>query len=316
VLRRARLCVWGEGERLNQPGARATRVLVLLRGSVRVVAPGGRPAAAGPGALLCAWPVLLAADQLSALVAATIVLAYAIPFEALQARLRVTACRFAGSPARARRDEIDIVALSGRRCKGKNALPSGRVGFGYNTRAAARRGAPRAQDLMARYASVGSGAWQACGASLALRHGGPELEHLSYNELQELFRRASRACQEHEKSASNVHRLSASQLRTPSLLCSRLRDWAGADDPAGMRRRRQARVGALSAGARLRVAGSAFLVFGRVAPQRPGAKPGPPISGPTILPALPAVYAVQTAIKARRAGCTWLPCRPRFCKSV
>jgi len=64
---------------------------------------------------------------------------------------------------------------------------------------------------MARYASVGSGAWQACGASLALRHGGPELEHLSYNELQELFRRASRACQEHEKSASNVHRLSASQ---------------------------------------------------------------------------------------------------------
>ena len=91
VLRRAQLCVWGEGERLNRPGARATRVLVLLRGSVRLVAPGGRPAAAGPGALLCAWPVLLAADQLSALVAATVVLAYAIPFEALQARLRLAA---------------------------------------------------------------------------------------------------------------------------------------------------------------------------------------------------------------------------------
>ena len=41
---------------------------------------------------------------------------------------------------------------------------------------------------MARYKSVSDGAWQACGASLALRHGGPELEHLSYNQLQELFR--------------------------------------------------------------------------------------------------------------------------------
>lgn len=86
VLRRARLCVFGEGEQLQRAGARAARVLVLLRGSVRVLAPGGRPAAAGPGALLCAWPVLLARDQLSALVAATVVLAYAIPFEALQAR--------------------------------------------------------------------------------------------------------------------------------------------------------------------------------------------------------------------------------------
>lgn len=46
----------------------------------------------------------------------------------------------------------------------------------------------RRQELMARYKSVSDGAWQACGASLALRHGGPELEHLSYNQLQELFR--------------------------------------------------------------------------------------------------------------------------------
>lgn len=55
----------------------------------------------------------------------------------------------------------------------------------------------------------------------------------------------------------------------------------------------------LGTGARLRVAGSAFVVFGRVAPQRPGGKPGAAIAGPTILPALPAIYVAQTAIKVR-----------------
>ena len=53
MLRRARLCVFDPGERLQAAGARATRVYVLLRGSVRLLAPaGGRPAAAGPGALV------------------------------------------------------------------------------------------------------------------------------------------------------------------------------------------------------------------------------------------------------------------------
>lgn len=58
-------------------------------------------------------------------------------------------------------------------------------------------------------------------------------------------------------------------------------------------------MGTLAAGARLRVAGSAFLVFGRVAAQRPGGKAGAELAGPTILPALPAIYIAQTAIKAR-----------------
>ena len=58
-------------------------------------------------------------------------------------------------------------------------------------------------------------------------------------------------------------------------------------------------MGTLAAGARLRVAGSAFLVFGRVALQRPGGKAGAELAGPTILPALPAIYIAQTAIKAR-----------------
>ena len=44
------------------------------------------------------------------------------------------------------------------------------------------------QELMARYTSVNDVAWQACGVSLALVHGGPSLAQLDFSTLTALFR--------------------------------------------------------------------------------------------------------------------------------
>ena len=89
---------------------------------------------AGPGALLCTWPVLLKRERFTRRVAATIVLAYSVPF-------------------------------------------------------------PAFRELMQRYDSVNSGAWQACGATLALMTAGDAtFKEYTFNELQTLFRSCQLFC--------------------------------------------------------------------------------------------------------------------------
>jgi hypothetical protein len=193
VLRAARLRVYNEGEPLTVEGSATRHVFIVLRGTVELHArglrasPAGarrsslRPAAfllqfcpgawatspacaafsgtpvglafsvcyfsvygrmhalmnacggcacAGPGALLCTWPVLLRRERITRRVAGTIVLAYSIPF-------------------------------------------------------------PEFKALMERYDSINAGAWQACGATLALMAGEASFADYTFNDLQTLFRCAA-----------------------------------------------------------------------------------------------------------------------------